>query len=443
MGHEEDTNFSHLLSQLKILDEDSLQRASVVLLEKVKSGEHLSLAALLVQEGLLEYGMAEQLLAHQADTSILCKSCNTQMRASALDPRVPFRCVSCGHSVEVREPSSELSLIGTLGGDQGGDEKKSEEPDLSGRVLGGCKVLKKIGEGGMGVVYEGTHEFLKRKVAIKILPQHHVKQEGFVKRFLRESRSAAQLIHPNIVQVMDAGQEGDIHFIVMEFAEGQSLYEILKKEGRLRPFKALHYCRQAAMGLAAAAKNGIVHRDVKPDNIRAFPDGTAKVTDFGLAKAVEGAEKITRTGVVVGTPLYMSPEQARAEKVDLRGDIYSLGATLYHLMAGKPPFRGASVLEILSKHGKAPPAPLVGPNSAVPEEAEGLVFKMMAKKAEDRFQTYEDLLKAMEEAIGACKTVGTKKTVRIRGGAGGRQWIVIAIIVLGILAGVLGIWALV
>ena len=441
MGESRDEELRLLLSNLEILDPEALERATAIQEEREKTGKTLPLAALLVQEGLLSYGVMEQVLAHRADALIVCKRCQSETGAKSLDPREPFRCPSCGSDVELPESAGELSSVDTLAGGSG---VGGPGPDVVGRVLGGCRIGRKIGEGGMGAVYEGTHQFLKRKVAVKILPSYHVKEEGFVQRFLRESRSAAQLNHPNVVQVMDAGQDGEIHYIVMEFVEGKSLYGILKDEGRLRPYKALHYAKQAAMGLAAAAKLGIVHRDIKPDNIRATPDGSAKMADFGLAKTVEGADKITRTGAVVGTPLYMSPEQARAETVDHRSDIYSLGTTLYHLIAGHPPYRGHSAIDILRKHKEEAPKPLVSSIPSCPPEAEALILKMMAKKPEDRFQTYPELLDALDEAILACRSSSASRTVKIRGGPGGGlpRWLIPGIVVAIVAAALLGFWAL-
>ena len=398
----QDTQLALLISRLEILTQEVVDGALAFQAKAEEEGKPIPFAAVLVREGILPYGVVERLIAHQGDTPFSCKACNTQTGAKSLDPRHPFVCPSCQKALTPPEEDTALTALETL---IQGPVESSKPSDLIGRTLGGCKLQRKIGEGGMGAVYEARQEYLNRTVAVKVLPEHHVHQSGFVQRFLRESRSAAQVIHPNVVQVMDAGREAELHYIIMEFVPGKSLYDILNEDGKIPVPKALEYTRQSAQGLAAAAELSIIHRDIKPDNIRINPRGIAKVADFGLAKDVETSDQVTMTGAVVGTPLYMSPEQARGEQVDFRSDIYSLGATLYHLIAGEPPFTGKSAMAILEKVTQQELPPIREVVEDCSPEVENLIRKMMCKKPEDRFHSYAAVIKAIEEVQGRATTL--------------------------------------
>lgn len=218
---------------------------------------------------------------------------------------------------------------------------------MSNRLLvGRYELIEKIGEGGMAIVYKAKDRLLNRYVAIKILRPEFVKDEKFIENFRKESQAAAGLSHPNIVNVYDVGQEGNIHFIVMELIDGKSLSQVIEEEGRLDYKEAISITKQVASALSLAHKNQIIHRDVKPHNILITSSGTAKLADFGIAMAVskesiaEGKEKI------MGSVHYFSPEQARGAYVDERSDIYSLGIVLYEMLTGKVPFDGDNPISI-------------------------------------------------------------------------------------------------
>lgn len=285
--------------------------------------------------------------------------------------------------------------------------------------LGGYEVLRVLGKGGMGAVLLGRQISLDRQVALKVMHPKIAQNAGFVARFTREAYAAAQLTHHNVVQIYDIGEDKGQHFFSMEFVRGKSLMELVKKEGKLAPAVAVGYILQAARGLRYGHVQGMVHRDIKPDNLMINTDGLVKVADLGLVKLASGdlpaqagglpggddgdeqSTELTRSGSVMGTPAYMPPEQAQdSSTVDGRADIYSLGCTLYVLVTGKPPFEGKTALEIISKHQTEPLVPPEVVVKRLPKNLSAIVVKMMAKKPEDRYQTMEDVILALEGFLG-------------------------------------------
>lgn len=266
-----------------------------------------------------------------------------------------------------------------------------------GFLIGNYKVLDRIGAGGMALVYLCEHRQLRRRVAIKVLPTSFAKDEEYLKRFQREARAIAALEHPNIVRAYDLDHDNDLHFLVMEYVEGRPLHEVVKRQGPLPFGEAAHYARQAALGLQHAHEAGLVHRDIKPGNLMVDRTGTLKILDMGLARFAqeEGAEVLTRG--LLGTPDYLSPEQARdSHSVDIRTDIYSLGCTLFYLLAGRPPFEGTPAQKI-AFHQSTDPPPLVGMfRPETPAELEQIVGKMMAKNPAERYQTPAEAAEALE-----------------------------------------------
>ncbi|MBV8880971.1 MAG: serine/threonine protein kinase, partial [Planctomycetaceae bacterium] len=245
------------------------------------------------------------------------------------------------------------------------------EPDdpLIGKELGHCTIQKKLGQGGMGAVYLAHHPGLNKSVAIKVLPGDLAGTPEFRERFIREARLAARLEHPNVVQVHDVGHEQGVHYIAMQYIEGKSVDQILKERKKLSVGEALSTTKRVAAALAAAAKLGIVHRDIKPHNILISKEGVVKVADFGLAKDEDANRSISEPGVVMGTPYYMSPEQAKGENVDHRSDLYSLGATLYHMLTGKRLFDGGGspVSIVMKQAGGEEPTPARQLEPSIPE----------------------------------------------------------------------------
>ncbi|MBI5367426.1 MAG: serine/threonine protein kinase [Planctomycetes bacterium] len=266
--------------------------------------------------------------------------------------------------------------------------------------FGRYEVVRCLGQGGMGTVYEADDPQLGRKVAIKVVQESQLGDPHNLERFLREARATAALDDPHVVKIHDIGGEGGRPFLAMEFVPGRSLQEALDRVGRLPAATALRYTLHAARGLRAAWAHGIVHRDVKPGNLLLADSGLVKVTDFGLARRT-GAEQdggLTRTGEVVGTPLYLAPEQAQAAPADFRADIYSLGATLYHMLAGCPPFSGSSALGIVADHIHKAPAPLAVRAPRVPRRTAQVVERMLAKEPGRRHASYDELIADLEAA---------------------------------------------
>src|SRR5256712_2998638 len=258
---------------------------------------------------------------------------------------------------------------------------------MIGRILGGnYEVMGALGEGGMATVYRGRRVSDGRPVAIKVLREQYAHDRGFVARFEREAQAVARLSHPHMVQVLDSGRDGDVHFIVMEYVEGEDLKTLLRREHILPEKRAREIGAQVCEVLAYAHAQGIVHRDIKPQNILLTVDGEVKVTDFGIARALASAA-ITETGTVLGSVQYLSPEQARGTTVGRSADLYALGVVLYEMVTGQLPFDGESPIAIALSHvHKAPPAPS-GLVPGLPERVEGIISRALMKSSSDRYRS--------------------------------------------------------
>jgi serine/threonine protein kinase len=270
---------------------------------------------------------------------------------------------------------------------------------LIGRSLGQFRIVERIGAGGMATVFKAYQPTLDRYVAIKVLPAYHARDPVFVKRFVQEARSVARLAHPNIVQIHDFGDQDGITYIVMEYVDGGTLKDRLKRA--LPPAEAIDYIIQGAEGLDCAHRNGIVHRDVKPANMLLRKDGHLLLSDFGIAKILEGTTNLTRVGTGIGTPQYMSPEQGVGQPVDRRSDIYSLGIVFFHCLTGRVPFTADNPLSITVKHINDPlPLDRLVAES-VPDPIIQVVKKMTAKQALDRYQSADALIDALTGVLAA------------------------------------------
>ena len=256
-------------------------------------------------------------------------------------------------------------------------------------------VTGKLGAGAMGTVYEAFEPALDRRVALKFLQGPLAKDQQIVERFVREAKSVARLQNPNVVAVYFAGKHESFHYYAMELVDGVSLGDMT--QDLLDPELAVDYLKQAALGLAAAWKCGLIHRDVKPDNLLLTKDGTIKIADFGIAKVVGADKDLTATGIVVGTPHFLSPEQAKGMELDCRSDIYSLGATFYYLLSGTHPFEAEVVTQVILDHITKPLTPLRKRARNVPIHLCRIIERMMGKDPRYRFQTYEELIKALDK----------------------------------------------
>ena len=306
-----------------------------------------------------------------------------------------------------------------------------EEEDIArlGKQIGNYRMDKILGRGGMGTVYFGEHVYIKKPVAVKVLHPQFARYQEAIHRFLREARAATSINHPNIVDVTDFGilPEGPVYF-VMEFLEGKSLEDLIEKEGAVELHRALNIANQIALALDAAHAVGVIHRDLKPDNImllkrpgrrdlvRMTPNQTwitereesydfVKVLDFGIAKVLIQDELMAETvqGAVFGTPEYMSPEAARGEDVDHRADVYSLGVILFDMLCGRPPFEAPQSSEVLAMHiHSPPPSPReFAPHREITEQAEGVIMKAMQKDPNRRYQDMVEFRRDLEGAYGS------------------------------------------
>jgi serine/threonine-protein kinase len=390
--------------------------------------------------------------------SITCPHCQASQEAKTVsaDSQERFTCASCGRTFTLRPPSPDHTqrivkapeTIPTL----------AAAEKLPAR-MGPYEIRGIIGTGGMGVVYQGWDERLSRSVAVKTLKPELAKEPAFCERFVREARAVASLSHPNVTQIYYIGEEEGRPFFAMEFLEGKPLDALLREEGKLPPSRAAELIRQAAQGLKAAAARGVIHRDIKPSNLVLTKEGVLKVTDFGLAKMVVADSGLTLTGEVLGSPNYLAPEQASGAAADLRSDIYSLGATLYELLTGRPPFDGPTPVSIILKHVREP---LRSPRHYSPELPVPLVTltqRMLAKRPEDRPKDYDSLLREMDRLLAPVSASPEGRTALPAGsrvesrnaGAGGVAtsrslpappvgsssglWIIGSILALGVIAG--------
>jgi len=295
-----------------------------------------------------------------------------------------------------------------------------ESKGLVGREISGYRLLERVGQGGMGTVFRANQLSLNREVAFKVLASRLCQDETFVDLFVKEARAAGALNHPNIVQVYDVGKDRGLYYFSMEFMAFGSVQDRLNREGKISWTEAVRIILDAARGLEYAQRKGVVHRDIKPDNLMIAEDGTVKIADLGLAhrsdEAAAGGEGI------LGTPHFISPEQAQGKPVDVRSDLYSLGATFYRMITGRNPFSGRKVREIILAQIREPAAPVNEVDPTIPKEIGAIVRRMMEKDPDDRYQTPGELIDDLERiwgnGNGALATGGRGKMLAIGGAAG-------------------------
>jgi len=266
------------------------------------------------------------------------------------------------------------------------------------KIAGRYEIEELVGHGGMSSVYKAHDTLLERHVALKILHEQYNADDDFVERFKREARAVAQLQHPNIVTVIDRGDEEGRQYIVFEYIDGENLKEYVVRKGRLDAHEAVEIALEVARGLAFAHDQGLIHRDVKPQNVLLNGDGRAKVTDFGIARSLD-VDGMTQTGTVLGTSNYIAPEQASGQRVDAHSDVYALGVVLYELLAGDVPFPGESFVAVAMKHMHEPAPNLLDVRKDVPLRVAAAVDRALEKDPEQRFPTMAAFAAELEAAL--------------------------------------------
>jgi hypothetical protein len=301
------------------------------------------------------------------------------------------------------------------------------------------RILGPLGAGGMGVVFKAEHRLMERTVAVKIIHKDLIERAECIERFRQEVKAAARLNHPNIVTAYDAEQAGELHFLVMEFIEGQSLDAVVRTQGPLPVALACDLARQAALGLQHAHDRGMIHRDIKPHNLLRTPAGQVKILDFGLARFLSETSggSLTAPGVVLGTPDYVAPEQALdARQADIRADIYSLGCTLYFLLASRPPFPDGSALQKLMAHQQRAPRTLADIRPDVPAELLRVVERLMAKDPTQRYQTPAEAVTALAPFVHGDGAASFADVSGVEASKPRRRWLPASVAVAAVLVAV-------
>jgi len=444
-----DLLFGKIALNWGLLSRDLLQRA---LHYQRAQASHLRLGEILLERGILNRTQVNEVLAYQERLSGLMRSPSPAPEASAalaapsafpqgmLSPPGPGPAVDVTASHAESPSAADMALAAD----------SAEEVDaLLGTVIDGCTLQTKIGQGGMGSIYLAHHQSLQVDVVVKILSPDSSNNPRTVERFHREARSAARLEHPNVVGVRDVGTtEAGLHYIIMQYVSGGSLEDKIKAEGKHELSEALRILLKISSALEAAHGSGVIHRDLKPDNVLVSTSGEVFVADFGLAKDLNSELKLTADGAMIGTPLYMAPEIGRVKEIDGRVDIFSLGVTFYYLLTGIQPFRGFTALDILSAkaHDKIKP-----PEAHLPEitpETRAVLGKMLAKDRDQRYSDIAELVGDLErlgrglpvDADPAAGPWGGVPLAKSRGKAGGGKskvglvvgLVVVSIVVVGL-----------
>ena len=387
-----DYAFGRLVVEETLVNVDEVERA---IREQGKRTEHVSLGQILLEQGALPHDELARLQRLAALKAKQGASASAEVPALAAVPTPPTAAAApapsapAGSGMPPAAPAA-AAAVGPAGSPWDTPEVAQLQP---GARFGGYEILREVAKGGMGTIYQARHLNLGRIVAIKVLGQSFSAEPTLVRRFIQEAKALAQLQHPNIVGVYNVGKIGGAYFLEMEFVEGEDLHDKIARENPIPLERALPIAQAVVQALKAACEKGIVHRDVKPENILISKTGDAKLTDFGIVKmqgAGSGAQNMNRTrmGDVIGTPYYIAPEQARGEPdVDFRADIYSLGATIWRMLTGRPPFEGTSALDVIAKHLHKPIPPLA--EVLIEPKAYAVLARMLAKTPAERHASWD------------------------------------------------------
>ncbi|MHC4600867.1 MAG: serine/threonine-protein kinase, partial [Planctomycetota bacterium] len=405
-GLQDDHIFLQLALQLDFLTQEEVDDAFAQQKALISRGQWQNVEKRLVNQGLMKSAQVHEVMTLKQRVILECTGCQSPFNVEGLEPGRRFICKRCQSINVVPSSSGTIQAKEDMPVAEVVPEPDSTSVGLAGKEIGDFRIESILGRGGMGTVYKAVQMSLNRSVALKVLPESISHDANYLARFEREARVIASLSHPNIVQVHDMGKDPTgLFYIVMEFAEGGAIG--FREKEPLTEQTALDYATQAADGLYAAHTQGILHRDIKPDNLLLDKYGRVKIADFGLARAVHGSMDITGSGAALGTPAFMAPEQGMGEVVDHRADIYSLGASLFAILTGQHPFEADSPVGMMVQHANAA-VPMIRERSAkVSEETEMLIAKAMAKAPDERFQN----ARAFSDALKAARA-GDRRTVR-------------------------------
>ena len=342
-----------------------------------------------------------------------CRTTNPEGARVCLECRTP---IDAGDATEVFAAGAGTTPTGWSDPSTWNPESAAEVKALeAGAVLAGrYQIVELLGEGGMGAVYRARDRELDREVALKVIRPELARNAQILSRFKQELIVARQVTHRNVIRIFDLGSDRGTRFITMEYIEGEDLSSVLARRGKLPAQEAAGIIRQVCLGLEAAHAEGVVHRDLKPQNIMLDRQGKVSVMDFGIARSLD-ASNITRTGVLLGTPTYMSPEQAQGHRVDARSDLYALGVIFYELVTGKPPFAADHPMATLLKRIREKPVPPISVEPSLPPAVNGIILKMLAVDATDRYQRADEILRDLDAWEG-------RKGPAFEGAATGRRW---------------------
>jgi serine/threonine protein kinase len=361
----------------------------LALKDKLKrEGRIVMLGQIMIEKGYLTHDDLHHILKMQKKGVLQCKVCKTRYNVEGYQAGKRVKCRICRTVLHVPREGETIIVDRTIY-----DSKTQVRDRNIGRDIYQYHIQSKLGEGGFGIVYLARHKGLDKLMALKLLPVTKKTTKDVRDRFIREARIVAKLSHPNVVQVYDVGEVPDYLYIAMEFVDGETMENIMTHEKVVPVTEATRIVTDVCRALKKAHRHDIVHRDIKPDNIMITHDEKmVKVTDFGLAKTAGKAKKITRVGVILGTPYYISPEQVQGKPLDIRSDIYSLGASYYYFTTGHRPFEEGTPAEIMIQHLEEVPVPPDYVNPDVPRVINDTVMRMLAKNPDDRYLDPDELL---------------------------------------------------
>ena len=398
-----------LWTQLGILTPSTLEDCR-------KADESIGIAA--IKLGLATTDQAGRVQAHSRIAKLTCPGCRKRFTVPEFQAHRRYKCAPCAQYLVFHATNNPKILLEL--------QPPVEDPDkdpLSGKVFGKYTILRPLAKGGMGTVYVGVETTTERKVAIKLLTEEFSRMPGIKGRFKREATAGEKLEHPNIVRTFDAGEEGGLIYIVSELVEGPCLGTTIIREGKLSQKRTLKILTGILSGLAHAHAHGIIHRDIKPANILLAPNDEVKIIDFGLAKDAESQTILTMAGNIMGTPSYMSPEQAKGEDATHTADLYACGILGYLMLTGKKPFHGKRLLDTVRMHVESPFPSIREREPGVPLALEKVINTLAEKEPSNRYPSAE---KTIEALIQATAQPSKQKETK-------RRWPWIVLVSLGVL----------